>query len=265
MDKISILKIVNEILEDYKKDPSKFNNQYLIRTYKIGYTVAEEIMNNLRIRTDTSEDFAYARVSTKDQNVLRQLEIFRQMGIPERHIFIDKQTGRNYNREQYIAVKNTLRKNDRLYILDLKRFGRNYKENKEQFEEITKKIGADIICINNPVIDTTKHKDLLGSLISDIILSVLSYETESDYNERRLNQKQGIDTWKKYGITKTGRPYGRPRIKKPSNWKEVIELVNNNEISKVEAMQKLNLKKDKFYEFYNEEINKTSPLSSQKI
>jgi len=149
-----------------------------------------------------------------------------------------------------------MRKGDILYIVDLKRFGRNYKENEEQFKDITKVIGADIIAINTPIINTTVHKDLLGTLITDIILSVLSYETQSDYEQRRLDQRQGIDLWKKTGQTKTGRPYGRPRVELPENWNSVIKLVENNEITKVEAMKRLNLKKNKFYEFYNEYVKK---------
>lgn len=195
--------------------------------------------------------FGYARVSTKEQNEARQIEEFKKIGIDERYIYIDKQTGKNFDRPKFLALKETLRKGDVLYILDLKRFGRNYKENEEQFREITKTIGADIIAINTPIIDTTKHKDLLGSLITDIILSVLNYETESDYEKRRLDQRQGIDIWKKTGKTKTGRPYGRPKITLPPNWEEVINLVNKKEITKTEAMRRLNLKKDTFYKFYN--------------
>ena len=129
-------------------------------------------------------------------------------------------------------------------------------ENMEQFKEITKDIGADIVALNTPIIDTTQHKDLLGTLVTDIILSVLNYETESDYMQRRIDQKQGIDLWRKTKQTKTGRPYGRPKVERPTNWNEVIALVENNQITKVEAMKRLNLKKNKFYEFYNSEKKK---------
>jgi len=208
-------------------------------------------MKHIEEKKSPSIKFAYARVSTKEQNEARQIEEFKKLGIDERHIYIDKQTGRNYDRPKYNALKETLRAGDTLYIIDLKRFGRNYKENEEQFKEITKNIGADIIAINTPIINTTIHKDLLGTLISDIILAVLNYETESDYEQRRLDQKQGIETWKKTGKTKTGNPYGRPRIKKPENWEEILKLIQEKKITKVEAMKRLNLKKDIFYKFYN--------------
>lgn len=241
-----------QILEELQNiDSSKINSSYLQKNYKIGISLAYEILDEIRERKPNSVRFGYARVSTKEQNEARQIEEFKKLGIDERHIYIDKQTGKNFDRPKFNALKETLRKGDTLYILDLKRFGRNYKENEEQFREITKVIGADIIAINTPIINTTKHKDLLGSLITDIILSVLNYETESDYEKRRLDQKQGIDIWRKTGKTKTGRPYGRPKIELPPNWNEVIELVNKNEITKVEAMKRLGLKKDKFYFFYN--------------
>lgn len=205
--------------------------------------------------TSPSMIFGYARVSTKEQNEARQIEEFKKLGIPERNIYIDKQSGKNFNRPKYLALKEILRKGDLLYIPELKRFGRNYKENEEQFKEITKTIGADIIAINTPLINTTLHRDLLGTFISDLILAVLNYESQSDYEQRRLDQRQGIDVWKKTGKTKTGKPYGRPIISRPSNWNEVYKKIENNEISKVSAMKELNLKKDTFYKFYNEEKN----------
>lgn len=208
-----------KILNDLKNEEEKKLTAYsLTKRFKIGHSLAEEIIEEYKFINSNSQKFGYARVSTKEQNEARQIEEFKKIGIPERNIYRDKQTGRNYNRPKYLALKETLRKGDILYIIDLKRFGRNYKENEEQFKEITKNIGADIVALNTPIINTTVHKDLLGTLITDIILAVLNYETESDYEQRRQGQKQGIEIWKATGKTKTGRPYGRPKIKKPDNW-----------------------------------------------
>ena len=245
--------IIDELIE---LNPEDVSTIFLTGRFKIGITRAQEILKEYNFIKSNSQRFGYARISTKEQNEGRQIEEFKKLGIPERNIFIDKQTGRNFNREKYLALKQIMRKGDILYIVDLKRFGRNYKENEEQFKDITKVIGADIIAINTPIINTTVHKDLLGTLITDIILSVLSYETQSDYEQRRLDQRQGIDLWKKTGQTKTGRPYGRPRVELPEDWNSVIKLVENDEITKVEAMKRLNLKKNKFYEFYNEYVKK---------
>ena len=251
MEKEILKKQILEELKDVKDE--KITTTYLCRKYKIGLSLSEEIKREYDFINSNCQKFGYARISTKEQNEGRQIEVFKNLGIPERNIFIDKQTGRNFNREKYLALKQILRKGDILYIVDLKRFGRNYKENEEQFREITKEIGADIIATSVPVINTTIHKDLLGTLITDVIISILNYETESDYEQRRTDQRQGIDLWKKTGITKTGRNYGRPKIELPENWAEIISLVNDNKITKVEAMKRLNLKKNKFYEFYNQQ------------
>ena len=137
--------------------------------------------------------------------------------------------------------------------MDLKRFGRNYTEIKEQWQIITKEIGADIISHNEEMLNTTAFSsDLEKSLISDIILCVLSYGADKDYQDRRKDQRQGIDTWEKTGATRTGRCYGRPKIEIPDNWNEVITLVDKKQITKAEAMRRTGLKKDKFYEFYNQ-------------
>ena len=213
----------------------------------------DEIKREYIFLNSSCQKFGYARISTKEQNEGRQIEAFKKLGIPERNIFIDKQTGRNFNKEKYLALKQILRKSDNLYIIDLKRFGRNYKENEEQFREITKEIGADIIATNVPIINTTIHKNLLGTLITDVIISILNYETDSDYEQRRTDQRQDIDLLKKTGITKTGRNYGRLKIDLPENWDSIIKLVDKKEITKAEAMRRLNLKKNKFYEFYNKE------------
>lgn len=251
MEKENLKKNILEELKDIQGET--ITTTYLCKKYKISLSLSEEIKREYEFINSNCQKFGYARISTKEQNEGRQIEIFKNLGIPERNIFIDKQTGRNFNREKYLALKQILRKGDILYIVDLKRFGRNYKENEEQFREITKEIGADIIATNVPVINTTIHKDLLGTLITDVIISILNYETESDYEQRRTDQRQGIDLWKKTGTTKTGRPYGRPKIEMPENWDSVIKLVENKEISKAEAMRRLNLKKNKFYEFYNKE------------
>lgn len=251
MEKEILKKQILEELKDIKDE--KITTTYLCRKYKIGLSLSEEIKREYDFINSNCQKFGYARISTKEQNEGRQIEVFKNLGIPERNIFIDKQTGRNFNREKYLALKQILRKGDILYIVDLKRFGRNYKENEEQFREITKEIGADIIATNVPVINTTIHKDLLGTLITDVIISILNYETESDYEQRRTDQRQGIDLWKKTGITKTGRNYGRPKIELPENWEEIISLVDDNKITKVEAMKRLNLKKNKFYEFYKQQ------------
>lgn len=219
--------------------------------------MTNEQKERLKIKKDiipeNSVDFAYVRISYTDQNEDRQVRLFTEdLGINDRNIYIDYATGKNFKRQKFQALKQVLRKGDRLHIMDLKRFGRNYAEIKEQWQIITKEIGADIISHNEEMLNTTAFSsDLEKNLISDIILCVLSYGADKDYQDRRTDQRQGIDTWKKTGTTRTGRRYGRPKIELPDNWNEVISLVDKNEITKTEAMRRTDLKKDKFYEFYN--------------
>lgn len=119
--------------------------------------------------------FGYIRVSSKDQNEARQIEKMRELGIDERHIFIDKESGKDFDREQYKALVTMLRDGDVLYIPSIDRLGRNYNEILTQWSVITKDKGADIVVLDMPLLDTRNDRDLTGTLISDIVLQLLSY------------------------------------------------------------------------------------------
>ena len=119
--------------------------------------------------------FGYARVSSKDQNEERQLVAFKEYGIDERDIYIDKQSGKDFNREQYSILKNVLRENDLLVIKSIDRLGRNYNMIIDEWKDITKNIKADIVVIDMPLLDTRNNKDLLGTFISDLVLQILSW------------------------------------------------------------------------------------------
>ena len=122
--------------------------------------------------------FGYARVSSKEQNEERQLVAFKEYGIDERDIYIDKQSGKDFNRENYITLKHILRENDLLVIKSIDRLGRNYSQIIDEWQDITKNIKADIVVIDMPLLDTRKNKDLLGTFISDLVLQILSYVAE---------------------------------------------------------------------------------------
>ncbi len=124
--------------------------------------------------------FGYIRVSTKDQNVDRQLESMRKLDIDDRDLFIDKQSGKNFQREQYQLMKRMLRQGDVLYIHTLDRFGRNKTEILQEWTDITKHIHADIVVLDMPLLDTTKYKDSLGSFIADLVLQILSWTAENE-------------------------------------------------------------------------------------
>ena len=122
----------------------------------------------------------YARVSSKDQNEERQTKMLKEAGVPERYIFIDKESGRDYNRDKWNAMMTVIRKGDTVFVCSLDRLGRNYTETGKQWEHITKEIGADIVVLDMPILDTRKTNDLTGTLIADIVLKVLSYVAEKE-------------------------------------------------------------------------------------
>lgn len=192
--------------------------------------------------------YGLARVSSKDQNLERQIRSLIENGCDERFIFVEKQSGKDFNREQYLVLKNALRENDLLIIKSIDRLGRNYNMIINEWRDITLNIKADIRVIDMPLLDTTKHKDLLGNFISDLILQVLSYVAEQERTFIKQRQREGIDIAKSKGVK-----FGRKRIEYPSNWNEVISKWKNNEVTAVNAMKELGLKQSTFYKLVKEE------------
>lgn len=189
-----------------------------------------------------SKIFGYARVSSKEQNEERQIIAFKDYGINERDIYIDKQSGKDFNRTQYNILKNILRENDLLVIKSIDRLGRNYNMIIEEWKDITKNIKADIFVIDMPLLDTRNNKDLLGTFISDLVLQILSYVAEQERTFIKQRQKEGIDSAMSNGVK-----FGRPKIEKPANFEYVIKLWKNKKIKSKEAMKMLNLKPNTFY------------------
>lgn len=200
----------------------------------------------------SSRKFGYGRVSSKDQNEARQLKAFKDYGIDDRDIYVDKKSGKDFDREQYKLLKNILREDDLLVIQSIDRLGRNYEMIVNEWKDITKNIKADIFVLDMPLLDTRQKKDLLGTFINDLILSLLSYVAQTEREKIRIRQREGIDIALKHG-TKTGKPFGRPKISKPDNFNEVIDLWKNKQITDREAMKLLNLKPNTFYNMVNED------------
>lgn len=126
------------------------------------------------------QTYGYARVSSTDQNELRQLLALRARNIPEENIFIDKQSGRDFIRPQYVELVLRLREGDLLYIMSIDRLGRNYEEIQEQWRFLTKEIGIDIVVIDMPLLDTRQGKDLMGTFIADLLLQILSFVAQPE-------------------------------------------------------------------------------------
>lgn len=195
----------------------------------------------------SSRIFGYARVSSKDQNETRQLKAFKDFGIDDRDIYIDKKSGKDFEREQYKLLKNILREDDLLVIQSIDRIGRNYEQIVEQWKDITKNIKADIVVLDMPLLDTRQKKDLLGTFINDLILGLLSYVAQTEREKIKTRQRQGIDIALANGVK-----FGRKRIEKPENFEEVIDKWKNKEITARKAMELLNLKPNTFYQFVKE-------------
>lgn len=187
--------------------------------------------------------FAYARVSSKDQNLDRQVEVFLSMGIDERDIYVEKQSGGTFGREVYRnLVDYILREGDILVVKELERFGRNYAEIKEEWRYIVKEKRADIIVLDMPLLDTTQSKDLLGTLIADMVLALLSYAAQQELDSKKNAQREGIAIAKKKGIH-----MGRPRMDYPDDWEEWYQKVYSKEVTAAGAMREMGIKKDTYY------------------
>lgn len=200
--------------------------------------------------------FFYGRVSSKDQNEGRQLTVASELGIDERDVFIDKQSGKDFSRSQYQVLKNALREGDLLVIKSIDRLGRNYNMIIDEWRDITKNIKADIKVLDMPLLDTTQDKELLGTVISDVVLQLLSYMAEQERTFIKQRQREGINIMPivdgKRISTKTNRAMGRPRVEKPDNFDEVVARWKKEEITARQAMNELNLKTNTFYSMVND-------------
>ena len=186
--------------------------------------------------------YGYVRVSTKEQNEDRQIAAMGQVKVPEENIYVDKQSGKNFDRPEYKRMIHKLRQNDLLYVKSIDRLGRNYEEILEQWRIITKGKKADIIVIDMPLLDTRRGKDLVGTFLSDIVLQILSFVAENERGNIRQRQKEGIEAAKKRGVQ-----FGRPVKPVPENFRQVYERWADKEISGKEAARLCGLSMSTFY------------------
>ena len=189
------------------------------------------------------QKFFYGRVSSKEQNEARQLEKAKELEIEEKNIYMDKASGKDFKRKEYTQLKRVLRENDILYISSIDRLGRNYEEIKNEWQELTQKIGIDIVVIDMPLLNTTlQANDLNGKFISDLVLQILSYVAETERANIRKRQREGIDI-----ALKEKRPYGRPKQEIDKTFIDVYLKWKDKKITGKKAMQLLNMKPNTFY------------------
>lgn len=205
-----------------------------------------------------SNSYAYIRVSTKEQHEDRQLIAMRSLSVPERNIYADKQSGKDFQRPSYLKMVKKLRRNDVLYIKSIDRLGRNYDEILEQWRVLTKEKGVDIVVLDMPLLDTRRDKDLLGSFLSDIVLQVLSFVAENERVNIRTRQAEGIAAAKLRGVR-----FGPEPRTMPDSFSDLCRSWWDKKISLREAAKCCGVPKSTFYDAAKR-IDKTK-ISSKLI
>lgn len=173
-----------------------------------------------------AEIYGYVRVSTRDQNEERQLIALLELQVPKKNIFIDKQSGKDFERPRYKKLLRRMKKDDLLYIKSIDRLGRNYNEIQEQWRILTKDKGVDIVVLDMPLLDTRRGKDLMGTFLSDIVLQVLSFVAENERMNIRQRQAEGIAAAKAKGVR-----FGRAPKPLPENFHAVYQRWKRGEIT----------------------------------
>ena len=169
--------------------------------------------------------YGYARVSSYEQNEERQIIALKKAGVTDKKMYIDKMSGKNFNRPQYKKLIRKLKKGDLLFVLSIDRLGRNYEEIQEQWRFLTKDKGVDICVIDMPLLDTRRDKDLIGTFIADIVLQLLSFVAQNERENIKIRQRQGIDAARARGVK-----FGRPEKKLPDNFISLVDSWRKNEI-----------------------------------
>ena len=186
--------------------------------------------------------YGYMRVSSKEQNEDRQKIALTEMGVPENNIYMDKQSGKDFERTQYKRLLRKLNENSVLYIKSIDRLGRNYGELNEQWRIITKEKKVDIVVIDMPLLDTRREKNLLGTFISDVVLALLSYVAENERTNIKQRQAEGIAAAKARGVK-----FGRPPLPIPENFYQMHKDWRAGKITIEEAAKACNMCPKTFY------------------
>ena len=186
--------------------------------------------------------YGYIRVSSKDQNEDRQLISLKEAGVERENIYLDKKSGKDFDRPQYKEMLKKLKKDDLLYIKSIDRLGRNYEEILQQWRTLTKEKGIDIVVLDMPLLDTHRGKDLMGTFLSDIVLQILSFVAENERVNIKQRQIEGIAAAKAKGVK-----FGRPPLPLPDNFCEVHKAWRSKKITLQEAADACNMSVSTFY------------------
>ena len=186
--------------------------------------------------------YGYVRVSSTDQNEDRQIAALWDVQVPEKNIYMDKQSGKDFNRPNYKNLVGNLKAGDLLYILSIDRLGRNYEEIQEQWRTLTKEIGIDICVLDMPLLDTRNGKDLMGTFIADLVLQILSFTAQSERENIKKRQAQGIAAAKAKGIK-----FGRPEKSVPNDFSKIVKAWEQKKLTLAEVLKQCNISESTFY------------------
>lgn len=186
--------------------------------------------------------YGYARVSSTDQNEDRQMIALSEMCVPKENIYMDKMSGKNFERPQYHKLLKKLKPGDLLYILSIDRLGRNYEEIQRQWRIITKEKNVDVCVIDMPLLDTRQGKDLMGTFIADLVLQILSFVAQSERENIKKRQAEGIAAAKAKGVR-----FGRPEKDVPDNFAAIIKLWKQKKLPLPEVLKQCNMSEATFY------------------
>lgn len=186
--------------------------------------------------------YGYVRVSSMEQNEARQTIALKQAGVPEKNIYQDKQSGKDFRRESYQRLISKLQPGDLLYILSIDRLGRNYVEIQEQWRILTKEIKVNICVLDMPLLDTRNGNDLMGTFIADLVLQILSFVAENERDNIRKRQEQGIAAAKKRGVQ-----FGRPKMAVPQNFEYLIKQWERGELNTEMVLERCKMSRSTFY------------------
>ncbi|MBR6625054.1 MAG: recombinase family protein [Mailhella sp.] len=198
--------------------------------------------------------YGYIRVSSTDQHEDRQLIAMAERGITKKHIYMDKQSGKDFDRSNYKTLMKKLRSGDQLCITSIDRLGRNYEEIQEQWRILTREKKVDILVFDMPLLDTRRDKDLIGTLIADIVLQVLSFVAQKERENIRQRQAEGITAAKARGVR-----FGRKPAPLPDNFEKVRRLWQTGKISSAEAARQCNMPVSSFR--YRAKKDERKPLA----
>lgn len=188
------------------------------------------------------KNYGYVRVSSVDQHEDRQLIALAGYKIPMGNLFIDKQSGKDFNRPEYKRMLSLLEAGDTVYIMSIDRLGRNYEEIQNQWRILTKEMGIDICVLDMPLLDTRNGKDLMGTFIADLVLQILSFVAQNERESIKKRQAQGIAAAKAKGIR-----FGRPPKELPEDFYLTASLLKNKSVSIKETLEKYNISRSTLY------------------